>query len=200
MQILLYCLFLVMIKRCIPLISSRMYHKSLYPYAVSPSLPSTIPPSETSTKSLWKLARVYVSTEDIRIGSQLVLDEDTSHYISNVMRLRIGEQFRVFNGKQDEFMAEVGAVHKKRLLTIEIIKPTNRTMSDEPVSRVSLFFAPIKKTRLKIILEKATELGVNSFIPLITTRTNSLFETADSLRKTIIESCEQSERLTIPGS
>jgi 16S rRNA (uracil1498-N3)-methyltransferase len=60
--------------------------------------------------------------------------------------------------------------------------------------------SPIKMKRMKIAVEKATECGVSSIIPVVTQNTNSAYDESDldTLRKTIIQSAEQCERLTIP--
>lgn len=147
---------------------------------------------------LWKTPRVYIASENIQLGSQLQLDEDTSHYIFNVMRVKTGENVRVFNGMQGEFLAQVCSFTKKKMLTIEIQKETRCRMESAGRSSISIIFSPIKKPRLKIMFEKAVEIGVTSLLPLITCRTQGPYESSDSLRKTIIESCEQSERITVP--
>jgi 16S rRNA (uracil1498-N3)-methyltransferase len=64
---------------------------------------------------------------------------------------------------------------------------------------ISLLFAPIKRPRLKILVEKITEIGVASIVPVTTMRTVSVLESAEELRATAVEASEQCERLTIPA-
>ena len=49
------------------------------------------------------------------------------------------------------------------------------------------------------MIQKATELGVTKFIPIISDRTIVRKINTDRLKKIIIEACEQSNRLTIPS-
>jgi 16S rRNA (uracil1498-N3)-methyltransferase len=69
--------------------------------------------------------------------------------------------------------------------------------SSEVPSNISLMFAPIKKMRMKILLEKATELLVKDFMPVITDHTNLICHPS-TMNSTIIEAVEQSERLSVP--
>ena len=175
----------------------------------SSSSPSTSSTSYTksdrlSKKSsgLEKTPRIFVSSKALAVGSFIQLDDETSHYIANVMRMKEGQQLRVFNGINGEFLAQVLSMTKKKQVTVEISSQT-RSMSEqvgqiESILHINLLFAPIKKARLKIMFEKATEIGVSAITPVITQRTTAVLESAETLRKTVVESCEQSERLTIP--
>jgi 16S rRNA (uracil1498-N3)-methyltransferase len=58
-------------------------------------------------------------------------------------------------------------------------------------------FAPIKKPRMKLLVEKATELGASSLLPVITQNTDKVCD-VDGLSTTAIEAAEQCERLSIP--
>ena len=59
-------------------------------------------------------------------------------------------------------------------------------------------FAPIKKTRLDFLVEKATELGASRLIPILTERTDVKRVNVDRLSATAMEAAEQSERLSVP--
>jgi 16S rRNA (uracil1498-N3)-methyltransferase len=72
-----------------------------------------------------------------------------------------------------------------------------RIASDDIVPSATVIFAPIKKPRMKILVEKATELGASSFIPVITQNTDKVCD-VDGLATTAIEAAEQCERLSIP--
>jgi len=75
----------------------------------------------------------------------------------------------------------------------------------ESAAAVHLFFAPIKKQRVKLLLEKATELGVSRLSPVITQNTNEKWaaaadddEDGGSFGRILVESAEQCERLSVP--
>ena len=79
------------------------------------------------------------------------------------------------------------------------IKKLIRQPSSEICIPYTLYFSPIKKPRLKFMFEKVTELGVADMVPVITQNTNAVYEDRrDSLERFIVESVEQSERLTVP--
>ena len=61
-----------------------------------------------------------------------------------------------------------------------------------------LVFAPIKKTNMEWMIEKAVELGVTSLHPIQTQNTQNTKIKTERLTQQIIEACEQCERLTIP--
>jgi 16S rRNA (uracil1498-N3)-methyltransferase len=81
---------------------------------------------------------------------------------------------------------------------------TNETLNRSPLKRSIqpyLFFAPIKKARTKLMIEKATELGAGKFIPILTDRcdTGALGIEFDKLALQALEAAEQSEKLVVPS-
>ena len=149
-----------------------------------------------------KLARIHLN-QPLASQSQIVLDQENEHYISNVMRLRKGSQLRIFNEMHGEFLSEVETPSKTRGQSSTLfITRKLRDASDSDFAHLpcALFFAPIKKTRMKFLLEKATELGVEHLIPVNTQNTQHFIESAvfEAYNKLLIGSSEQCERLTIP--
>ena len=71
-----------------------------------------------------------------------------------------------------------------------------RSPEDEPGP--TLLFAPIKKSRLDLLVEKATELGVSRLMPVRTRRTIVDKINAARLQAITLEAAEQCERLTLP--
>jgi uncharacterized protein YxjI len=45
-----------------------------------------------------KTPRIYLEGSDLRSGTVLTLNDDTSHYLANVMRMKVGDRIRIFNG------------------------------------------------------------------------------------------------------
>jgi 16S rRNA (uracil1498-N3)-methyltransferase len=70
--------------------------------------------------------------------------------------------------------------------------------SPEPEPDLWLLFAPIKRTRLDWLIEKATELGVSALLPVWTVRTQSERLNLERLRAHAVAAAEQSERLSVP--
>ena len=144
----------------------------------------------------WKKPRLFLS-DDFRCDC-IRLNQDSSHYLLKVMRMVEGDQLRVFDGENGEFLAEIVGIERRKLVNIRIISKIREMPEKLASPSVSLLFAPIKKAKLKSMLCTATELGISKLIPIMTMRTESRHETVENYRKNILESCEQCERLTLP--
>ena len=162
---------------------------------------STWDPKEKRVSKTRKIPRVYVASSSLCLNMDVTLPDDTSHYITNVMRMRAGDQIRVFNGIDTvDFIAEVQPIERKKgPVKLQIVSTLAENTRWSSLPPISVIFSPLKKPRLKFLIEKLTEIGVSSLIPLITTRTEARFESISSYQKTIIESCEQCERSSIPS-
>lgn len=112
-----------------------------------------------------------------------------------MLRAEPGAQVRVFNGRDGEWLAEISTLDKKRgaLRFLERIKAQT-----EPMMRVRLLFAPIRKQRLDLLIEKAVELGATDLYPVLTARTENRALKFDRIAAQIIEAAEQCERLDLP--
>jgi 16S rRNA (uracil1498-N3)-methyltransferase len=139
------------------------------------------------------LTRLYIDAPLSPSGS-LPLDEAQSHFLAHVLRANAGDRVRLFNGRDGEWSAVVANVAKRTVtLTLEA-----QTRAQEGVPDLWLLLAPIKKTPLDYIVQKATELGVARIAPVITRRTIIDRVNLDRMRANAIEAAEQSGRLTVP--
>lgn len=127
-------------------------------------------------------------------GQAVQLTQGQLHYISSVMRRSEGDQVAVFNGRDGEWQATIAGLSKKagRLLCEEQL----RQQSDG--ADLWLVFAPIRRLRTELVIEKATELGVSRIIPVQMQHSNSDRLRLDRLQLIATEAAEQSERLTVP--
>ena len=121
------------------------------------------------------------------------LDKSQSHYLSKVMRINIGQSFSLFN-QSGEWEAKIKEI-SKGIVEFSVIKKL-RSNTDE--KEIWLAFAPIKLNYLNLMIQKATELGVTKFIPILTERTIVRRINQKRISKIIIEASEQSNRLKIP--
>ena len=121
------------------------------------------------------------------------LDKSQSHYLSKVMRTRIGQNFSLFN-KSGEWKAKVNNIDKG-IVEFSIIK---KLRSEGNKKEIWLAFAPIKLNYLNLLIQKTTELGVTRFIPILTERTIVRKLNEKRVNKIIVEASEQSNRLKIP--
>ena len=139
--------------------------------------------------------RVY-SNKNLRTSSLLRIENEDFHYIKNVMRLKLNENFIIFNEFDGEFNCSIIELNKKDL-KIQI-KDCIRNINSETLPDTELIFTPIRHNRQDFLIEKATELGIKILSPIITQNTSVKDINID--RATIIakEACEQSQRLSIP--
>ena len=124
----------------------------------------------------------------------LPLPPDQSHYLVQVMRMRQGDEVRLFNGRDGEWRATIEAVAKKSVVLR--IEQCLRPQSAPPP--LTLAFAIVKRAALEWIVEKATELGATTLQPVVTQRTNQDRINLDRLSAIVREAAEQTERLDLP--
>ena len=137
--------------------------------------------------------RLYVDAP-LSKGAPIALDGDQSHYLAHVMRAKPGDRLSLFNGSDGEWMASVAAV-AKRGVTLSVdrqIGPQTETPD------VWLVLAPIKKTPLDYVTQKAAELGVRRIQPVMTRRTIVARVNTERMRANAVEAAEQSGRVSVP--
>ncbi len=122
------------------------------------------------------------------------LEAQQTHYLLDVMRARVGDGVRLFNCRDGEWLATITQAERRRC-ALEIVEQT-RLQEAEPGP--TLLFAPIKKSKLNMLVEKATELGVARLSPVQTKRTIIDRINIERLRAITIEAAEQCGRLTLP--
>jgi 16S rRNA (uracil1498-N3)-methyltransferase len=139
-----------------------------------------------------KKIRLYFSD---KIQSDLMahLPKEQSHYLKDVMRLKEGDTFSVFNN-QGEWKASVKN-YEKQTVKIKILEKLRDKKNEQ---NIWLAFTPIKQNPLNFIIQKGTELGVQKFIPILSERTIVKDINIERLKKIIIESAEQSNRISVP--
>ena len=122
------------------------------------------------------------------------LDKSQSHYLVKVMRVKENEVFSLFN-KNGEWEAKILGISK----SIVEFKITKQLRQKENFKELWLAFSPIKSNYQNFMIQKATELGVTKFLPIIFDRTVVRKINKERLEKIIIEACEQSNRINVPA-
>ena len=122
------------------------------------------------------------------------LDKSQSHYVSKVMRLKEKEVFSLFNSS-GEWEAKILNITK----SIVEFNVTKQLRQKENTKDLWLAFSPIKSNYFNFMIQKATELGVTKFLPVIFERTVVRKINKERLEKVIIEAAEQSNRITVPS-
>ena len=131
--------------------------------------------------------------ESLYINLKSKLDKTQSHYIHKVMRIKEGQNFSLFN-QSGEFEAKVENIIRG---IVEFSVEKKLRSADNP-REIWLAFTPIKLNYLNLMIQKATELGVTRFIPLLSDRTVVRKINENRVKKIIVEASEQSNRLNLP--
>ena len=122
------------------------------------------------------------------------LDKPQSHYLTKVMRVKENQTFSLFN-KNGEWEAKILGVSKS-IVEFKIIKQLRQKKN---IKELWLAFSPIKSNYQNFMIQKATELGVTKFLPVIFDRTVVRKINIERLKKIVIEASEQSNRLNVPS-
>lgn len=127
-------------------------------------------------------------------GQAVALGPEQANYLFAVMRLPLGAEVLLFNGRDGEWLARVEDAGKKRgALRCEAQSSPQRRPPD-----LWLIFSPIKKDRTNFIVEKAVELGVAAIVPVQTRFTNSERWRQDKQAAHAIEAAEQCGATFVP--
>ena len=137
--------------------------------------------------------RLYI---EARLGPDgtVELPAVQAHYLRTVLRLDHGAAVAGFNAVDGEWLCHIAEVGKRRVrLTLE-----RQLHPPEPEPDLWLLFAPIKRARLDGLVEKATELGVSTLLPVWTERTQPERVNLERLHAHAVGAAEQSKRLSVP--
>jgi 16S rRNA (uracil1498-N3)-methyltransferase len=148
--------------------------------------------TEQITEAGGKL-RLHVAA-DLTAGAAVAASEGQAHYLLHVMRAKPGMLVSLFNGRDGEWLAELGTL-SKRGVTLNCLK---QTAPQAGVPDLWLVFAPVKKTPSDYLTQKATELGVSLLQPVMTRRTIVARINEERMAANAVEAAEQSARLSVP--
>ncbi len=139
------------------------------------------------------MIRLYVNVP-LQEDQSVLLSDLQNHYLQKVMRVKAGQSILLFNGREGEWKAEVVELSKKET-HVKVLCQTRLQTSGKDVW---LLFSPLKPKRQEFLIEKATELGVSCFWPVLFERTSIPRINIDKMKAHAIEATEQSQRLTVP--
>ncbi|MBL4618738.1 MAG: 16S rRNA (uracil(1498)-N(3))-methyltransferase [Marinicaulis sp.] len=140
------------------------------------------------------IPRLYIDGP-LHVGLPAPLSQDQAHYLRSILRREVGAALCLSNGEDGEYAAEI--VELKKKTGAALVKGQTRPQASEP--DLTLYFAPVKREPLEVIIQKATEIGVARLIPVITECTTAARLNIDRLRAIGIEAAEQCGRLTVPS-
>ncbi len=138
----------------------------------------------------------FFYTEQIsEAGSTISLHEETSRHVVNVLRMKAGEELHLTNGKGNLVTAEIVNNHKKHCEVI--IKAASLVASH--ARHVTIAISLLKNaSRFEWFLEKATEIGVTTIIPLLCERTERQHFRKDRMEGLLISAMLQSRQCWLP--
>jgi 16S rRNA (uracil1498-N3)-methyltransferase len=131
--------------------------------------------------------------EVLAVGSRVVLAGDEGRHLANVMRARVGDEARLFDGSGAEFAARIAEI-RKGVVTLDVIE--RREIDRELPFSLTLAVALPRGERQKWLVEKATELGVTQLVPLTTERGVALASDSaiERLKRQVMEASKQCGR------
>lgn len=141
----------------------------------------------------YQTKRIYVEA-DLAAGTQINADHAQANYILNVLRLKLGAELLLFNGRDGEWLASLEpTVRKSCLLTLK-----KQTRSQPKPYNLVYLFAPLKQARLDYMVQKAVEMGAGVLQPVFTHHTQVSQLQTERIIVNSIEAAEQCGILNIP--
>jgi len=137
--------------------------------------------------------RIY-SESSLSKNASVNLNSKILHKLLNVLRLKSGDSVKVFNNKDGEWIGKfiVGKNKQGYISCDSLFKQSKKELGPW------LIFSPIKSKRMEWLVEKATEVGVQRFLPALMERTIIKKINHERLISYCVSASEQSERLSIP--
>lgn len=147
-----------------------------------------------------RLTRVHIP-QPLHEGAEIALPESASQHLMRVLRLGVGDACIAFNGDGHDYAATlVSAGKREARLRIGMATPVNR----ESPLRIVLLQGVARGEKMDLILQKATELGVQSVLPVFSQRSDVKLDEArgakrlEHWRAVVAAACEQCGRTMVP--
>lgn len=141
----------------------------------------------------YKMQRLYV-TDSLAAGKRAETSPEAVNYLSNVLRMKDGDEILVFNGRDGEWRAALRFESKKKLF----LEPLEQTRQQPAAPDLLYCFALLKQGRLDYLVQKAVEMGAGVLQPVITQHTQVSRIGTERIETNAIEAAEQCGVLAIP--
>lgn len=147
-----------------------------------------------------RLSRLHVDAE-LRPGATVDLSAEAASYLARVLRLRPDDPLVVFDGRGGEYDGTVVSVTRAG---VRLAVGEHRAVERESPLAVTLGLGVSRGERMDYGLQKATELGVQEVVPLLTARCVVQLDTERSAsrlghwRRVVASACEQCGRNRLP--
>jgi 16S rRNA (uracil1498-N3)-methyltransferase len=147
-----------------------------------------------------RLRRVYLDAP-LAPGARVTLAGNAASHVTRVLRLRVGEDLTLFNGRGGEYAGAIAAAHAGEVtVTVGEHRPIER---ESPLA-LTLAQGVSRGERMDLVVQKATELGAVRLAPLLTERSVVRLDARQAERKRnhwhaiAVGACEQSGRNRVP--
>lgn len=142
------------------------------------------------------MALPFFYIEEIHAAQKLVvLNEETSKHVVQVLRMKIDEQLLLTNGKGGLFTCNIVDEHRKKCV-VEIVESTQ---TEPSLKKITIAISLVKNnTRFEWFLEKATEIGISVIVPLICERTEKQNFRQDRMQGILTSAMLQSQQSWMP--
>jgi 16S rRNA (uracil1498-N3)-methyltransferase len=127
-------------------------------------------------------------------GTLVPCRADQANYLRNVLRLGLGDQILIFNGRDGEWCARIAEARK----STTTLSAETQVRPQQATPDIDYLFAPLKRARLDYMVQKATEMGVARLRPIFTRRTTPERINGARMRANAIEAAEQCGILRVP--
>ena len=133
--------------------------------------------------------------EIISEGAHIILSEESSRHIVQVLRMKEGDKIQITNGKGSLLTAIITLAHKKKAeVSIE-----NKEFYPEKLPKSTIAVSLVKNTsRFEWFLEKATEIGIGEIVPLLCKRTEKNHLREERMKTILISALIQSRQVWLP--
>jgi 16S rRNA (uracil1498-N3)-methyltransferase len=118
------------------------------------------------------------------------------HQFNRVLKFKTGELIILFDGDGTWYKCEIEKLEKKDCV-LKILEKNYKAREENKI--INLYFGIPKKNKFELILEKGTEVGITSFNPIVTDRTEKLNIKKERAERILVETCEQSENPILPS-
>lgn len=146
------------------------------------------------------MQRYFIEPENLA-NEQITISGDDAKHIARVMRNKIGDRVICSDRSGNSYICEISHIEVKQI-TLDIVSDFSE--NNEPRVRITLYQGLMKADKMELVLQKGTEIGISTFVPVDMKFSVSKWEQdrqdkkLERWRKIVKEAAEQSHRSIIP--
>ncbi|HZS46764.1 MAG TPA: 16S rRNA (uracil(1498)-N(3))-methyltransferase [Blastocatellia bacterium] len=126
------------------------------------------------------MLRRFYAPPSARTSTHIRLDAQEAHHLKDVLRLTAGDQVSVFDGEGNELVCEIENSSRSGA-ELKILKQESKRVESD--LQITLYQAIVKGEKFDLVVQKATELGVNRIVPVMTAHSDVKPDRESSSRK-----------------